>query len=56
MKFIANITYIDAMNLRNNDELSLKAASYRTGLALQSDNPKIEPVLQSVRVTDKRLF
>ena len=29
-EFIANITYTDAMNLRNNDELSLKAASYRT--------------------------
>ena len=54
--FISNITYIDAMNLRNNQQLSLKAATFRTGLALQSDNPKIEPVLQSVRVTDRDFF
>jgi putative ABC transport system permease protein len=55
-EFIPSITYMDAMNLRNNKELSLKAATYRTGLALQSDNPKIEPVLNSVRLTDRDFF
>lgn len=54
--FISNITYMDAMNLRNNTELGLKAATYRTGLAMQSDNLKIEPVLQGVRVTDRDFF
>ncbi|WP_434928440.1 ABC transporter permease [Shewanella sp. HL-SH2] len=55
-EFSSNITYMDAMNLRNNVELELKAATFRTGLALQSDNPKIEPVLNSVRVTDRDFF
>ena len=55
-EFSSNMTYTDAMNLRNNNELSLKAATFRTGLAMQSDNPKIEPVLQSVRVTDRDFF
>ncbi|UCX05710.1 ABC transporter permease [Shewanella glacialimarina] len=55
-EFSSNITYMDAMILRNNVELELKAATFRTGLALQSDNPKIEPVLNSVRVTDRDFF
>ncbi|WP_434940157.1 ABC transporter permease [Shewanella sp. HL-SH8] len=55
-EFSSNITYMDAMNLRNNAELDLKAAAFRTGLALQSGDAKIEPVLNSVRVTDRDFF
>ena len=54
--FQSNLTYQDVVNLRNNNELSLKAASYRTGLAMQSDNQDIEPVLESVRITDRDFF
>ncbi|GIU48152.1 ABC transporter permease [Shewanella sp. KT0246] len=55
-EYQSNITYKDVVNLRNNNELSVKAASYRTGLAMQSDNQDIEPVLESVRVTDRDFF
>ena len=54
--FQSNITYTDTINLRNNNELALKAASFRTGLAMQSDNQDIEPVLKSIRITDRDFF
>ncbi|PMG29583.1 ABC transporter ATP-binding protein [Shewanella sp. 10N.286.52.C2] len=55
-EFMSNITYTDVINLRNHNDLKLKAASYRTGLAMQSDDPKKEPTLESVRVIDGDFF
>ncbi|WP_282166349.1 ABC transporter permease [Shewanella japonica] len=54
--FHSNLTYTDVINLRNNNQLELKAASYRTGLAVQSENPDIQPSLKSVRITDRDFF
>ncbi|WP_394132404.1 ABC transporter permease [Shewanella maritima] len=55
-EFSSNITYTDAMNLRNNQDIQLKAASFRTGLAIQSENTDIKPELNSVRMTDRDFF
>ncbi|WP_076541656.1 ABC transporter permease [Shewanella sp. UCD-KL21] len=54
--FQSNLTYTDVTNLRNNNDLSVKAASFRTGLAMQSEDPQIQPVLKSVRVIDRDFF
>ncbi|MDO6618944.1 MULTISPECIES: ABC transporter permease [unclassified Shewanella] len=54
--FQSNLTYTDVINLRNNNELAIKAASFRTGLAMQSEDPEIQPVLKGVRVTDSDFF
>ncbi|WP_144210603.1 ABC transporter permease [Shewanella donghaensis] len=54
--FQSNLTYTDVTNLRNNNDLAVKAASFRTGLAMQSDDPEIQPVLKGVRVTDSDFF
>ncbi|GAA0788455.1 MULTISPECIES: ABC transporter permease [Pseudomonadati] len=55
-EFNTNMTFTDVSNLRNNNELAIKAASYRTGLAMQSDDETKAPVLRSVRVTDTDFF
>jgi putative ABC transport system permease protein len=55
-KLNANITYQDAVNLRNGNLPSRQAAAFRTGLAVQGEDSKIEPVLMEVRVTDSDFF
>ncbi|ABE56128.1 protein of unknown function DUF214 [Shewanella denitrificans OS217] len=55
-KFNQNITYQDAMGLRNSQVPSRQVASFRTGMAVQSDNKDIEPELESIRVTDSDFF
>lgn len=55
-EFVVNLTYQDAMNLRKSDAAPRKTAMIRTGLALTSSNPDIEPKLEDVRVTDRDFF
>lgn len=50
------ITYQDAMYLREGTLPRAQAAMFRTGQAIQSDNPDILPELRSVRVTDGDFF
>jgi putative ABC transport system permease protein len=54
--FDVNRTYQDVMNLRNGKIAERQAASFRTGMALQSDDESIAPVLQGIRVTDSDFF
>ncbi|WP_372873238.1 ABC transporter permease [Shewanella sp.] len=55
-EFVVNLTFQDVMNLRKSDVAPRKAAMIRTGLALTSSNPDIEPKLEDVRVTDRDFF
>ncbi|MGI2258976.1 ABC transporter permease [Shewanella sp. GXUN23E] len=55
-EFVVNLTYPDAMNLRQSEVAGRKAAMIATGLALTSSNPDIEPKLEDVRVTDRDFF
>ncbi|MBB3169223.1 ABC transporter permease [Simiduia aestuariiviva] len=50
------ITYQDAMHLRTGAIPRAQAAMFRTGQAIQSDNPDVLPELRSVRVTDSGFF
>lgn len=55
-EFSENITYQDAMALRNSKLPTRQLASFRTGMAVQSDNKDIEPELLGIRVTDSDFF
>ncbi|MBB1270023.1 ABC transporter permease [Shewanella sp. SR44-3] len=55
-KFNQSMTYQDAMGLRNSNIPRRQVASFRTGMAVQSDNKAVEPELQGIRVTDSDFF
>ncbi|NMH64905.1 ABC transporter permease [Shewanella salipaludis] len=55
-EFDVNRTYQDVINLRSANLAQRQAAAFRTGMALQSDDESIAPVLQSIRVTDSDFF
>ncbi|MCE9685443.1 ABC transporter permease [Shewanella sp. AS16] len=50
------VTYQDAMNLRSNTLPSHQAAMFRSGMAVQTDDPEFVPVLKGIRVTDSDFF
>lgn len=55
-EFHSLITYQDAMNLRKSTLPKHQATMFRTGMALQTDDPQFVPMLQSIRVTDSDFF
>lgn len=55
-EFNEQITYQDAMNLRQSDIPVRQAVLLKTGLAVQTEDPEIAPVLERVRVTDSDFF
>ncbi|GLP97947.1 ABC transporter permease [Paraferrimonas sedimenticola] len=50
------ITYQDAFNLLKSDIPTRQTAMFRTGLALQTEDPKQKPLLEGARVTDSDFF
>ncbi|KIO38199.1 ABC transporter permease [Shewanella sp. cp20] len=50
------ITYQDAMNLRKGNVAKAQVAMFRSGMAVQTDNPEVLPRLQGIRVTDGDFF
>lgn len=55
-EFHSLITFQDAMNLRKGDLPKSQAAMFRSGMAVQTDDPEVLPMLQGVRVTDRGFF
>ena len=49
-------TYQDVMNLRRSQVPLRQTAMFKTGFAVQSDNPDIAPQLRSARATDRDFF
>ncbi|QYJ85621.1 ABC transporter permease [Shewanella mesophila] len=54
--FHSLVTYQDAMNLRKGKQASEQAAMFRSGMAVQIDDPEVLPSLNGVRVTDSGFF
>lgn len=50
------VTYQDAMNLRKGNVAKAQAAMFRSGMAVQTDDPEVLPRLQGIRVTDGDFF
>lgn len=55
-EFNSLITFQDAMNLRKGELPKSQAAMFRSGMAVQTDDPEVLPMLQGVRVTDRGFF
>ncbi|RLV61689.1 FtsX-like permease family protein [Parashewanella curva] len=55
-EFHMQITYQDAMNLRNLAPQFKQLAQMRSGMVIQVDSDKFEPELRAVRVTDSDFF
>ncbi|MCG9695697.1 ABC transporter permease [Shewanella sp. Isolate11] len=54
--FHSLVTYQDVMNLRNSKLAKQQAAMFRSGMAVQTDDPEVLPSLYGVRVTDGDFF
>ncbi|WP_065187760.1 ABC transporter permease [Shewanella woodyi] len=52
----AQITYQDAFNLRKSPVPTRQTPMFRTGFAVQSEDPEFKPVLEGARVTDRDFF
>lgn len=52
----SQVTYQDVMNLRKGKVANEQAAMFRSGMAVQTDEPQILPSLNGVRVTDSGFF
>ena len=50
------VTYQDVMNLRQSELPKAQAAMFRSGAAVQIDDPEFVPILRGVRVTDSGFF
>ena len=50
------ITYQDSFNLRNSPVPVRQTPMFRTGFAVQTDDPDFTPILESARVTDSDFF
>ncbi|MCE9677724.1 ABC transporter permease [Shewanella sp. AS1] len=55
-EFHSLVTYQDAMNLRKGAVAKAQAAMFRSGMAVQTDDPEVLPSLYGVRVTDGDFF
>ncbi|WOT05877.1 ABC transporter permease [Shewanella youngdeokensis] len=55
-EFNAQLTYQDAFNLRKSPIPTRQTAMFVTGLAIQTENPDVVPLLEPVRVTDSDFF
>ncbi|WP_394203181.1 ABC transporter permease [Shewanella waksmanii] len=55
-EFNPQISYQDAYNLRRGDIPLRQTPMFRTGGAIQTDDPDLAPILESVRVTDSDFF
>ncbi|GIU44151.1 ABC transporter permease [Shewanella colwelliana] len=55
-EYHALVTYQDVMNLRQSDIPKAQAAMFRTGAAVQTDDPDFVPILRGIRVTDSGFF
>lgn len=50
------MTYQDVMNLRRSEIPFRQVAMFKTGYAVQTDNPQMAPLLEETRATDRDFF